>query len=42
LLSVVVRFAYRNYLHEHPEAAEELREVEEELGGEPDEDGAPT
>lgn len=33
VLSVIVRFAYRNYLHEHPEAAEELLEVEEQLTG---------
>lgn len=31
VLSVVVRFAYRNYLHEHPEAAEDLLEVKEQL-----------
>jgi len=35
VLSVVVRFAHRNYLHEHPEAAEELREIEAELGSVP-------
>lgn len=27
VLSVLVRFAYRNYLHENPEAAEELRDA---------------
>ncbi|MCK5325550.1 MAG: AI-2E family transporter, partial [Woeseiaceae bacterium] len=27
VLSVLVRFAYSNYLREHPEAAEELREA---------------
>jgi predicted PurR-regulated permease PerM len=31
VLSVIVRFAYRNYLHEHPDAAEELLEIEEQL-----------
>ena len=31
VLSVIVRFAYRNYLREHPEAAEDLLEVEEQL-----------
>jgi len=38
VLSVLVRFAYRNYLHEHPEAAEELFAVEEQLGAASGED----
>jgi predicted PurR-regulated permease PerM len=38
VLSVVVRFAYKQYLHEHPDAVEELLEVEEQLDNGPDQD----
>jgi len=38
VLSVVVRFAYKQYLHEHPEAVEDLLEVEEQLDNEPGQD----
>ena len=41
VLSVIVRFAYRNYLHEHPDAAEELLEIEEQLDAESGEDETP-
>lgn len=32
VLSVLVRFAYNNYLREHPDEAEELREADREAG----------